>query len=130
MGARYTAESDNLEERKRHGDMQALQKDLLRHIHHHLFDVFDLGVIESIQICVLLSSFYLYNGRPNLACAILGAGVRSAQALGLHNESLWHLADEITLETYQRTWWALFALDRYVLHSPWLWCVRGENLAY
>ncbi|KAE8394468.1 hypothetical protein BDV23DRAFT_190068 [Aspergillus alliaceus] len=113
MGARYTAECDSLEERDRHGDLQALQKDLLGHIHHHLFDIFDLGGVESTQICVLLSTFYLYNGRPNLAFAILGAGARSAQAFGLHNESLWGRADDITTEVRRRTWWALFVLDRF-----------------
>ncbi|RAL03006.1 Zn(II)2Cys6 transcription factor [Aspergillus ibericus CBS 121593] len=113
MGARYTAECDSLEERDRHGDLKALQKDLLEHIQRHLFDVFDLGGVESIQICVLLSTFYLYNGRPNLAFPILGAGVRSAQALGLHNESLWGAADEITHEVRRRTWWALVVMDRF-----------------
>ncbi|KAF7595954.1 hypothetical protein BBP40_004100 [Aspergillus hancockii] len=113
MGARYTAECDSLEERDRHGNLQALQKDLLGHIHHHLFDIFDLGGVEPTQICVLLSTFYLYNGRPNLALAILGAGVRSAQAFGLHNESLWRRADDITNEVRRRTWWALFVLDRF-----------------
>ncbi|PYI01166.1 hypothetical protein BO78DRAFT_411694 [Aspergillus sclerotiicarbonarius CBS 121057] len=113
MGARYTAECDGREERDRHGDLQALQKDLLGHIQHHLFDVFDLGGVESIQICVLLSTFYLCNGRPNLAFPILGAGVRSAQALGLHNESLWVSADEITHEVRRRAWWALLMLDRF-----------------
>ena len=85
---------------------------MLKEVQAHLLDVIDIGGVESVQICVLLSSFYMYNGRPNLALAILGAGVQSSQAIGLHKESLWGPLTETAKEVRRRAWWALYVLDR------------------
>ncbi|THV53860.1 hypothetical protein BGAL_0040g00210 [Botrytis galanthina] len=113
MGARYTTNEEALKACGTTLDLEALQQQLLKEVQAHLFDVVDIGGIESIQICVLLSSFYMYNGRPNLALAILGAGIRSSQAIGLHKESLWGPLAETAKEVRRRTWWALYVYDRF-----------------
>ncbi|KAF7885073.1 hypothetical protein EAF00_010891 [Botryotinia globosa] len=111
MGARYTTNEEALEACRTHLDLEVLQQQMLKEVQAHLFDVIDIGGIESVQLCVLLSSFYMYNGRPNLALAILGAGIRSSQAIGLHKESLWGPLTETVKEVRRRTWWALYVYD-------------------
>ncbi|KAF7898999.1 uncharacterized protein EAF01_008212 [Botrytis porri] len=113
MGERYTTGEEVLEACGTNLDVEALQQRMLKEVQAHLFDVIDIGGIESVQICVLLSSFYMYNGRPNLALAILGAGIRSSQAIGLHKESLWGPLTETVKEVRRRTWWALYVYDRF-----------------
>ncbi|KAF4760288.1 hypothetical protein HAV15_007023 [Penicillium sp. str.  len=113
IGARYASD----EERSKVGiskeELSSLQRDLLHQIRLHYFDVLDTGAVECVQLCILLSTYYLYNGMPNLALPILGAGIHSAQAQSLHKESLWGSASEIVLEVRKRTWWALYVLDRF-----------------
>lgn len=112
MGARYTTDDEALEACGPNLDLGSLQQQMLKEVQAHLLDVIDIGGVESVQICVLLSSFYMYNGRPNLALAILGAGVQSSQAIGLHKESLWGPLTETAKEVRRRAWWALYVLDR------------------
>ncbi|KAF9884829.1 hypothetical protein FE257_001172 [Aspergillus nanangensis] len=88
-------------------------ENMLSHIRSQFFDVLDTGGVECVQLCILLSTYHLYNGKPNLAMPILGAGIRSAQAQGLHKESLWGPATDLVLEVRKRTWWALYVLDRF-----------------
>ncbi|ATZ46842.1 hypothetical protein BCIN_02g01900 [Botrytis cinerea B05.10] len=113
MGARYTTDDEALEACGPNLDLGSLQQQMLKEVQAHLLDVIDIGGVESVQICVLLSSFYMYNGRPNLALAILGAGVQSSQAIGLHKESLWGPLTETAKEVRRRAWWALYVLDRF-----------------
>jgi hypothetical protein len=101
MGARYASDEQ--------GSKIGLSRYELLSLH-----VLDTGGVECVQLCILLSTYHLYNGKPNLAMPILGAGVRSAQVQGLHKENLWGPATEIVFEIRKRTWWALYALDRYL----------------
>ncbi|OJZ88731.1 hypothetical protein ASPFODRAFT_205834 [Aspergillus luchuensis CBS 106.47] len=113
LGARYASEEQiSRIDISRH-DVTSLQETLLSHIRSQFFDVLDTGGVECVQLCILLSTYHLYNGKPNLAMPILGAGIRSAQAQGLHKESLWGPATDIVLEIRKRTWWALYALERF-----------------
>lgn len=112
MGARYVSPEAALQYTTG-VDLAALQSSLLKKVREHIFDIFDEGAIESVQICILLSSFYLYHGRPNLAFIILGSGVKSAQAMGLHQESSWKASSLVTREIMRRVWWAVYVFDRY-----------------
>jgi hypothetical protein len=113
MGARYASDEQISEVGISRHDVSSLQENMLSHIRSQFFDVLDTGGVECVQLCILLSTYHLYNGKPNLAMPILGAGIRSAQAQGLHKESLWGPATDIVLEVRKRTWWALYVLDRY-----------------
>lgn len=111
MGARYVSPESALEHTAG-VDLSVLQSSLLAKVRENLFDIFDEGAIESVQICILLSSFYLYHGKPNLAFIILGSGVRAAQVMGLHQEPFWKPSTVVARETMRRVWWALYVFDR------------------
>lgn len=96
-------------------DLEGLQTRLLAKVRENMDNLLDEGEIESVQICILLSSHYLYHGRPNLAFITLGTGVKSAQAMGLHNEATWNQVSTVAIEIRRRVWLALYVFDRYVL---------------
>jgi hypothetical protein len=120
IGARYASDEQRSKVGISKEELSSLQRDMLKQIRLHYFDVLDTGGVECVQLCILLSTYYLYNGKPNLALPILGAGIHSAQAQSLHKESLWGPATEIVLEVRKRTWWALYVLDR---------CLKSQCLA-
>ena len=95
-------------------DLEKFQQQALAKVEESLLGLFDELELESVQICVLLGSFYLYHGRPNRAFVVLGAGIRCAQAMSLHRESAWPIGSEMNKEERRRVWWALFVFDRYV----------------
>ncbi|ETI22161.1 hypothetical protein G647_06234 [Cladophialophora carrionii CBS 160.54] len=85
----------------------------LKKIENSLPSLYDTAELESVQVCCLLASWYVYHGRPNLAFVILGAGLRCAQLLLLHRESTWRGVSEIAKEERRRVFWALFVFDRF-----------------
>lgn len=111
LKARYTTADDA--HRQYPGlDLGALQKSLLAKTTEKIFEIYDMGRLEGVQISILLGSYHLYHARPNLAFAMLGAGIKSAQGMGLHRESSWKGCNQIEQETRKRTWWALYVFDR------------------
>lgn len=94
-------------------DAKSFQTAALRHLEANLMFLFEDSELESVQVCVLLGSFYLYAGRPNLGFVVLGSGIRCAFALGLHRESSWPSLAEEVQEERKRVWWALFIFDRF-----------------
>ncbi|KAJ5600165.1 hypothetical protein N7450_001232 [Penicillium hetheringtonii] len=113
LGARYTSEEQRSQIGLTEQERSLLQDNMMTQVRAHFFDILDAGGLECVQCCILLSTFDLYNGKPNLALPVLGAGIGSAQAQGLHKESLWGPAPEAVLEDRKRTWWALYVLDRF-----------------
>lgn len=99
-----------------------LQQQLLTTLRLRLLDVVSQGSIEAVQVCVLLGSFYLYHGEPELAWPICGCGLRIAQALNLHRQKPRSggssrgppdLADpeQRAEETRKRCWWAVYEIE-------------------
>ncbi|KAL1884845.1 hypothetical protein Plec18167_001500 [Paecilomyces lecythidis] len=82
----------------------ALRDDLLAEVRLHLMDLLDDCRIESVQICILLGTCYIYHGSPSLAWNILGLSVRTAYALSLHIDDNDLSFDPITAEIRRRTW--------------------------
>ncbi len=80
-------------------------------VEEKFLDIFDEGDIESVQVSILLASYYLYHRRPKRAFAVIGAGLKSAQALGLHQEPSWGQINSVTRELRRRVWWARFVAD-------------------
>ncbi|CAI7605654.1 unnamed protein product [Penicillium viridicatum] len=113
LGARYTSEDQGSQIGLTEQERSKLQDNMLTQVRAHFFEILDAGGLECVQCCILLSTFDLYNGKPNLALPVIGAGIGSAQSQGLHKESLWGPAPEGVLEVRKRTWWALYVLDRY-----------------
>ena len=136
LGARYTAEGQGSQIGLTEQERSLLQDNMLTQVRAHFFEILDAGGLECVQCCILLSTFDLYNGKPNLALPVLGAGIGSAQAQGLHKESLWGHAPEAVLEDRKRTWWALYVLDRSLpprpderVFSSWKQCLRSTRFA-
>ena len=121
LGARYTSEEQGSQIGLTEQERSLLQSNMLTQVRAHFFEILDAGGLECVQCCILLSTFDLYNGKPNLALPVLGAGIGSAQAQGLHKESLWGPAPEGVVEARKRTWWALYVLDRSLFPSPGDW---------
>lgn len=75
-----------------------------------LLELMDQNSIPATQTLILLGSFYVYHGRPNLSFSLLGASIKAAQALGLHREhtpSSFHDSEE-----RKRVWWTIYTWDR------------------
>ncbi|KAG5660835.1 hypothetical protein KAF25_002478 [Fusarium avenaceum] len=111
IGARYINRKSSLSPEVADTNLDALQINLLKSTRLHLLDIVELGGIEGVQICVLLSTFYLYHDRPNLAFAVHGMGVKCAHTMCLHQEAAWKEPTTLTREVKRRVWWALYVVD-------------------
>lgn len=89
-----------------------LSKDLLEIIETRFLQIISSSTLETVQICILLGSFLLFNGRPNAGLGISGSGVKIAQVIGLHRENLWKEISSAEREERRRTWWALEVFDK------------------
>jgi len=65
-------------------DEDALQEKLLTALRLRLLDIVSLDSIEAVQTCVLLGSFHVFHGEPELTRSICGCCLRITQALNLH----------------------------------------------
>ncbi|KAH7257982.1 fungal-specific transcription factor domain-containing protein [Fusarium tricinctum] len=108
IGARYINRKSNLSPEVADTNLDILQSNLLKSTRVHLLDIVELGGVEGVQICVLLSTFYLYHDRPNLAFAVHGMGVKCAHTMCLHQEAAWKEPTTLTREVKRRVWWAFF----------------------
>lgn len=101
-----------------------LQQQLLTTLRMRLLEIVAQGRIEAVQVCVLLGSFHLYHGEPELAWPICGCGLRIAQALNLHRRRPLLPRDTCTHgppdlddpaqraeETRKRCWWAVYEME-------------------
>ncbi|KPI34413.1 uncharacterized protein AB675_3872 [Cyphellophora attinorum] len=94
-------------------DLSRFQAVLLEKIEARFLAVLDQDDVGAIQVCVLLSSFYFYHGRPHRCLAMNSAATRLAQGMKLHRESTWRVIDPIEREVRRRVWWAVYVLDGY-----------------
>ncbi|OQV11136.1 Fungal specific transcription factor domain-containing protein isoform 3 [Cladophialophora immunda] len=100
-------------------DPNALQEKILATLNFRLIEILSLGSLEAVQTCVLLGSYHLYHGRPDLAWPICGCGLRIAQALNLHRKMrlLNSSADIPAVPAYRlnearkRVWWAVYEIE-------------------
>lgn len=106
----------------RHGvQLNNLQQKLLTTLRLRILDIVSLGSIDAVQTCVLLGSFYLYHGDPQLAWPICGNGLRIAQALNLHRRQPSKTSQTPDLddavqraeETRKRCWWAVYEIETF-----------------
>lgn len=70
--------------------------------------------LESVQVGILLGSFHLFNGLPNLGFGILGSTIRTAQLIGLHRGFPKASTPGHDRNTCAETWWALEIFEKYV----------------
>ncbi|RDW72833.1 hypothetical protein BP6252_06740 [Coleophoma cylindrospora] len=98
-----------------------LQDKILLLIKAKLLDIASLGSLEAVQTCVLLGTYYLYHGRPELAWPVCGCGLRVAQALSLHRTFPLARHDTVPVslelrreyDARKRCWWAVYEIETF-----------------
>lgn len=65
-------------------EASSLREALIQEVRLHLMDLLDDCCIETVQVCSLLGTYYMFHASPTLAWSILGMSVRTAYALALH----------------------------------------------
>ncbi|KAA8898284.1 hypothetical protein TRICI_006602 [Trichomonascus ciferrii] len=97
-----------------------LMNNILLVIRANLFSSLSICTLATVQTSILVSSFYLYHGDPNLAWAVLGCGHKAAHMLRLNKE--WKRdrlspspspADDEIIQLRRRVFWALYIADRF-----------------
>jgi hypothetical protein len=86
---------------------------LLENSESQIIEIMNQNSVTAAQTLILLGSFYVYHGRPNLSFSILGATVKVAQAAGLHREPV--NGTQADREEKKRVWWTIYTWDRYVI---------------
>ncbi|RSL98737.1 hypothetical protein CEP52_010133 [Fusarium oligoseptatum] len=101
-----------------HGiDTEALKDRILIGLKLRFLDIISLGSLEIVQMCILLGSYYLYHGEPEMAWPLCGSGLRIAQALNLHRRIPSDKSDDESLrqmiEDRKRAWWAIYEIETF-----------------
>ncbi|RDL41519.1 Uncharacterized protein BP5553_01498 [Venustampulla echinocandica] len=116
FGAQYAAKNPRWKFRaviEKHSiDLHALTENLIQHVRSRLLDSLERCQVEVVQICVLLGTFYIYHGKPNLSWSILGLAVKCAYALTMHREVDWR-GSNVVLQTRKRAWAHTFISDTF-----------------
>lgn len=84
-----------------------IRKEAIHAVDAAFFRVLGAPDLVSVQIAILLGSFYLFNGSPYLGFGILGSGVKCAQAVGLHRQKRHPMLDPDNAQRLCRIWWVL-----------------------
>lgn len=111
LGSEYAPE-DEVRQKFPTFKLETFQRLSLKKVEDSLNTLYDAAELESVQICVLLGSYYLYHGKPNRAFVVFGAGLNCCWLMSLHKESAWRWQSEMAKEERRRTFWALFVFDR------------------
>lgn len=109
MASWYRSQRPESETGRPSRQWKKLSSDLFKNADNDLINIMDQNSISAIQTLILLGSFYCYHGRPNLSFSMLGASLRTAQALGLHREPSrisFHDCEE-----RKRVWWTIYTWD-------------------
>lgn len=111
MAAWYRSQKISTDLADKDDDWQQWSADLLRLTESYLVELMDQHSVTAAQTCILLGSYHVYHGRPNLSFALLGATIRMSQAVGLHREPL--RGDFEDIEERKRVWWTIYTWDRF-----------------
>ncbi|KHO02004.1 fatty acid catabolic regulatory protein [Metarhizium album ARSEF 1941] len=99
-------------------DAMELLEALVKEVRLHLLDLLDDCSIETVQVCSLLGTYYIFHASPTLAWSILGMSVRTAYALMLHCDSNEDQAngkgyDPIVAQVRRRNWNHILVADTF-----------------
>ncbi|KAH7006470.1 hypothetical protein EDB82DRAFT_544297 [Fusarium venenatum] len=97
-------------------DTELLKDKILLALKLRFLDIISAGSLEVVQMCILLGSYYIYHGQPELAWPLCGSGLRIAQALNLHRETP-HKEDDASFRQIigdrKRAWWAIYEIETF-----------------
>lgn len=88
-----------------------LSQRMIANSESQLVYILDQRSVVALQTVILLGSYYVYHGRPNLSFSLLGAAVKCAQSLGLHQKS--SEGSWANREERKRVWWTIYTWDRF-----------------
>ena len=110
MGSWYD-EKGQYENSSRTQSGKQTAKAYLRTVRGHLMDIMGEESLDFIRICILVGSHDVYHGRPKSSFALLGASIKTAQAMNLHRQTVRTESWEVK-EQRSRVWWTLYTWDR------------------
>ncbi|SPO04997.1 uncharacterized protein DNG_07682 [Cephalotrichum gorgonifer] len=121
LSLRYVSPSQKIRLMDYGVDPQSQRERILAALRLRLLDILALGSLEAVQICVLLGSYYLYHGEPELAWPLCGCALRLSQALELHRSSTRHTHSPVSQATQfeksvqarKRCWWAVHEIETF-----------------
>lgn len=87
-----------------------LSKKMIVNAESQIIDIMDQRSVTAIQTLILLGSYYVYHGRPNLSFSLVGATIKAAQSIGLHKSC--PQASHLDREERKRIWWTIYTWDR------------------
>lgn len=65
-----------------------------------------------LQVSVLLVQFLRFSSQPGACWLLVGEGLRYAQDVGVHRSGVQRSADPLENESFKRSFWCLYTLDR------------------
>lgn len=96
---------------------QTLKERILANLKLRFLELVSLGSLEAVQFCVLLGSYYLYHGEPEIAWPMCDSGLSITQALNLHRKtSPGGSRDRALAQTIgdrKRAWWAVYEIETF-----------------
>lgn len=101
--------------------LNAIKTNFLKELEVQFFAIISEPDLETVQILVLLGSFYLFNERPNVGYGLLGSGIKIAQLLGLHRTSTRIRTDVSNQDSQIKVWWALEIFEKLVRQKRAVW---------
>uniref|UniRef100_A0A0B7JJS4 Xylanolytic transcriptional activator regulatory domain-containing protein n=1 Tax=Bionectria ochroleuca TaxID=29856 RepID=A0A0B7JJS4_BIOOC len=113
LSLRYTSTAQREQLSKHAVNVESLRESILNVLRLRLLDILALGSLEAVQLCVLLGSYYLYHGEPELAWPLCGCALRLAQALELHRRPVPGMVSQHETEVRKRCWWAVHEIETY-----------------
>lgn len=112
LGAWYRGQRSHSAGEPSAADSKDWSRKLIANAESQIIEILDQSSVTAVQTLILLGSFFVYHGRPNLSFSLLGATVKSAHAAGLHKRST--TLDALQDEERRRVWWTIYTWDRYV----------------
>jgi hypothetical protein len=85
---------------------------VIRHVEAHLLVLAAQPDLETVQIGILLGSYHILNGAPNVGFAILGSTIKSAQLIGLHRSPTISHRSPWNKDACAEVWWALEIFEK------------------
>lgn len=111
MAAWYRSQRSNPDVVDNGHDWRKWSTDLVKLVEANLVELMDQPSVTAAQTFILLGSYHVYHGRPNLSFSLLGATIKTSQALGMHREPLRGSFEDI--EERKRVWWTIYTWDRF-----------------
>lgn len=93
---------------------QLLLDSLVKEVKFHLWDLLDDCCIETVQVCSMIGTYYIFHSSPALSWSLLGLSVRMAYALALHcDDDADPEQDPIKAQVRRRNWNHIMVADTF-----------------